>query len=225
MFFGQEKYLLAKDFAYMELKDRIIKGKLLPGQVLIEEKLAENLEVSRTPLREALIRLEVDELVVRKRNGRLRVAPVSIEEVKELFGVRNVLECMIIEQATKKATQADVLKLKQIIEMAGLAVANNNVDDIIRYGNQFHHCLYEISGHKTAVKMLTQLNDHITRYRRLIPGEFFNQNATVNDHEQLLKRMIDKEPKAAKQAMQAHIDQSLTAIVDVLTSMDEFNGK
>ncbi|NRG43991.1 GntR family transcriptional regulator [Bacillus sp. CRN 9] len=89
----------AKDIVYTKLKKGIISCEFKPGQAIIEDDLASELEVSRTPLREALQRLEIEELVIRQQNGRLKVAPVSVKEVKELFLVRSMLEGIVVLEA------------------------------------------------------------------------------------------------------------------------------
>src|SRR5699024_4894620 len=109
--------LTAKEFAYTEIKKQIIEGKLEPDIAIIEETLATNLEISRTPLREALQRLEQEDLVIRQNNGRLKVAPLSIQEVKELFEVRAKLESIMVMQATENMTDKDANKLTMIVNM------------------------------------------------------------------------------------------------------------
>ncbi|MCT8140504.1 GntR family transcriptional regulator [Anaerobacillus sp. CMMVII] len=106
--------LSTKDLVYMEIKDKIIKCELKPDQILNEEQLANELEISRTPLREALQRLEAQELIKRQKNGRLRVASISAEEVREMFNVRTLLEGLITREATLKATEEEVVKLEEI---------------------------------------------------------------------------------------------------------------
>ncbi|WP_245237488.1 GntR family transcriptional regulator, partial [Paenibacillus ihuae] len=83
---------LSKDNTYFELKQKIIDNELKPGQNVHEESLAALLGVSRTPLREAIQRLENEDFLVRQSNGRLKVAPVTLEELEEIFLVRGMLE-------------------------------------------------------------------------------------------------------------------------------------
>ena len=84
--------LSTKDFVYFEIKKRIIEGVLKASQPINQESLASELEMSRTPIREALQRLENEELIIRQPNGRLKVSPISIQEVQETFNVRSLLE-------------------------------------------------------------------------------------------------------------------------------------
>src|SRR5690625_2261069 len=106
-----------RDFAYTEIKKLIITWTLSPEDPIVEDRLATQLDISRTPLREALQRLEMEELVVRQMNGRLKVAPISIQEVKEIFTVRSKLEEIVVSQAVNQATESDVHHLSNVTLM------------------------------------------------------------------------------------------------------------
>ncbi|WP_161493832.1 GntR family transcriptional regulator [Virgibacillus necropolis] len=224
-FFPSDSEVLStRNFAYSEIKKQIIKGQLEPDATIIEEKLAKNLQISRTPLREALHRLEWEKFVDRKRNGRLKVASISIEEVKELFSVRRVLECMIVVNAAQNATKVDIQNLENLVEMASLVSSENNIEDILSYGNRFHSYLYDISGHKTAVKILYQLNDRISRYRRLVPIENLkNQKPASNGHKTILINMEKRDLPGVEKAMEDHINHSLEASIKIIKKYKAIN--
>src|SRR6478736_666407 len=101
----KNRRLSTKDFVYFEIKKRIIESVLKPDQPINEESLAAEVQISRTPIREALQRLEIEELIIRQPNGRLKVAPITTQEVNELFNVRSLLEGLITREATIKATE------------------------------------------------------------------------------------------------------------------------
>src|SRR3954454_16673108 len=92
--------LSTKDIVYFEIKKRIIESVLKPNQPINEENLASELQISRTPIREALQRLEIEELIIRQSNGRLRVAPISVQEAEEIFHIRSLLEGLVTRDAT-----------------------------------------------------------------------------------------------------------------------------
>lgn len=91
---SQGRWASATDYAYHVLKKQIIHGTLSPNQSIVEQTLSKELEVSRTPLREAIQRLEYEDLLTRKANGRLKVSPISIKDVEEIFIVRSKLEAV-----------------------------------------------------------------------------------------------------------------------------------
>src|SRR5690625_4864974 len=157
------------DVCSSDLKASIITGELKPDEPIVEKQLAQVLEISRTPLREALHRLELEELVVRQMNGRLKVASISVQEVKEIFTVRGKLEGLVVANATENAMAKDIDHLKTIVEMIKKSFEEGKIEEILYYGSEFHLSIYELSKNKTAVNILYQLNDHIYRYRRMIP--------------------------------------------------------
>ena len=207
------------DFAYSEIKQQIVTGTLEPDEPIIEEHLATQLEISRTPLREALQRLEIEELVIRQLNGRLKVAPISIKEVKEIFTVRRKLEEIVVAQATEYATEHELSKLTNMTKMIERNFRESNLDEMLYYGSEFHTFIYDLSRNRTAVKVLYQLNDHIHRYRRMIPTQTIEKLAkSIEEHERILKCMMTKDANGAVQAMSEHIESSLQ---DVIASIDK----
>src|SRR5690625_1765840 len=195
----------ARDFAYFEMKQKILEGVLAPDQPIVEEDLSSELGISRTPLRGALQQLEFENLVVRKSNGRLKVAPISIQEVKEIFNVRSKLEEIAVEQATENATKDDIRNLSNIVHMIKQTYSDGRIDDILHYGAQFHNYIYDLSGNGTVNNILTQLNDHIHRYRRLVPEQDINRVIEAGEeHEIILDRIAHKDKKGARQVIKEH---------------------
>ena len=206
--------IVSKDYAYMEIKKRIISGDLEPDQSLVEESLTSELEISRTPLREALQRLEMEELVVRQPNGRLKVASISKQEIEEIFVARSMLEGIVAGQAAQKADEKDIQKLSNILKQIEEASQAGDYKQMTHYGGEFHTCLYGISGNKMTVKILILLNDHIQRYRQLIPKRSKERTGkAVNEHNQILEHIIAKDVSGAEMAMREHILSSLAVLI------------
>mgnify|MGYP000869254504 FL=1 len=206
--------LSTKDYAYYEIKQRIISGDLEPDQPVNEESLAQELEISRTPLREALQRLEIEELLIRLPNGRLRVAPISVKEVEEIFEIRSYLEGIVAKQATMNASEDDIQNLAQLTREIVLAAEESRREDVVYFGNRFHNYLYEISGNQTACKILSQLNDHISRYRRLGPiRDAGRSRKAAEEHQAIFDRIAARDPEGAEKAMYTHIRNSLSTAV------------
>lgn len=208
-----------RDFAYGEIKKQIVIGELAPEEPIVEEHLAKKLDISRTPLREALQRLEIEEFVVRQTNGRLKVAPISIQEVEEIFTIRSMLEGIVVEQATKNATEKDIRHLQHMTNIFEKTYKVGDLDEILYYGEQFHTYIYELSGNKTAIKMLYQLNDHVHRYRRFVPWKTMRQPNSITDHKQIVQQISQQDEIGAKKAMEDHIIQSLRVVIRALRSI------
>jgi DNA-binding GntR family transcriptional regulator len=212
------KRYFASDIVYNELKKKIIELEYRPEETISEEMLSNELGVSRTPLRQALYRLELEGLIVKQSNGRMHVAPISIQEAEEIFKVREVLEGLIAREATKKITPEQINALKDILELMTRAAQENRIMDSIRYGSQFHHTLYEPSENKTAIQFLHQLNSRIERYRRLsgYRNPKYNSLLPVEEHERILKVLLQRDEELVEKVMRAHIRRSLVTTIETL---------
>lgn len=214
-----------RDFAYTQLKQKIVSGELKPDSPIVEEQIATKLSISRTPLREALQRLEMEELITRQHNGRLKVSPISTKEVKEIFTVRMKLEEIVIVEAINRVTEADYNHLANILLLIREMVKQNNIEDALYYGGHFHQYLYDISEHQLASNLLSQLNDRIYRYRRLMPTEQFDSfKQSIEEHELILTYVKDKDKEKAIRVIQDHLNNSLQAITQAIENKAKNEG-
>lgn len=207
----------AKDYAYVEIKQRIIEGVLLPDQQVSEEELCSKLDISRTPLRGALERLELEKLVVRQVNGRMKIAPISVKEVKEIFKVRSVLEGLAVSQATENVTEKDIKHLSELVKKIRENLEDNNVEQILHFGNEFHSHIYNLANNETVTDFLSQLYDRIYRYRRLVPNDSRERLIREEEeHQKILNCIIRGDKRAAELAMKEHIQNSLETAIKAI---------
>ncbi|WNS44706.1 GntR family transcriptional regulator [Paenibacillus sp. MMS20-IR301] len=205
---------LSKDNTYYTLKQKIIDSELEPDQAVNEENLAALLGVSRTPLREAIQRLENEDFLVRQPNGRLRVAPLSIKEVEEIFQIRSMLEGHIARSAARNATAKDIQRLTQILERLKHSFQLGDSHDVVSYGFEFHDYLSEISGLKTFEKVLNQLRDRSLRYCRYVSlhGDWNTQ--ADEEHYAILQMIAERDEEGAESSMREHILSSLSTALE-----------
>ncbi|MFD1778939.1 GntR family transcriptional regulator [Fredinandcohnia salidurans] len=209
----------AKDIAYTEIKERIIKCSFQPGEPIVEDELANELEISRTPLREALQRLEIEELVERQPNGRLKVASISVQEVKELFLVRSLLEGIIVVEAIDNITENDIKHMSYLVYMIKENSRESNYEDVNHFGSQFHSALYNLSHNRTVIKILYQLNDKISRYRRL--AHYVDTRKTSDEHEIILDHIVQKDRHNAEITIKNHILDSMNQAVEAVKRYED----
>ncbi len=204
----------AGDIAYEYLKNAILDGRLAAGESLLEEQLALQLQVSRTPLREALQRLESDELVVRQSNGRLLVAPLSVQQVEELFTVRSLIEGLVARQATERMTPEVLEKLRRITETMEQAAREGRTEAVSLHGEEFHTLLYGLSQNRYTIRLLAQLKDQIRRYRRIGPvSDAERAVRAAGEHRRMYEFMAAGRGREVELAMRSHIEASLASAV------------
>lgn len=211
----------AKDIAYEQVKEKIINCILKPGEPIIKGKLGEELEISRTPLREALQRLEIEELVTRNSNGTFSVAPISAKEVKELFIMRSKLEGILINDAIDNLTNQNIEYLTYLTKMVKITSRLEDYTDSENFGGKFHSAIYSISQNSTVVNIIYQLNDRINRYRRLAHNHFEDIKTSSEEHEYILEHMIRRDKKNAELEIEKHI---ITAMQVAVKAIEEFES-
>ncbi|ALC87027.1 MULTISPECIES: GntR family transcriptional regulator [Bacillaceae] len=204
---------LVKDNAYIGIKERIINGELAPDQILTEDYLTNLLQISRTPLREAIQRLEFEEFILRQPNGRFKVSSISKENAIEIYQMRSVMEGFIVRNATVKATSEDIKNLEKIIEKTRLSILNSDPQSTVLYGNEFHGLLYKISDMHIPIKFLSMLNDHSLRYRLLISKSGVWYPSTVEEHQTVVEYMKQRNVEAAEMTIKLHIEKSLSSLL------------
>lgn len=195
------------DWAFAELWQRIVAGDLAPGAKITEEGLAESLNVSRTPLREALRRLEETGLILRQRNRTLQVAPLSIEEMVELSKIRERLEGLVAREAALRVRDLDlaVAAAERIVHRMEALQSTNQFALVLRLGDEFHAKVRELSGLERTSDMLRRLLLAFERYRYLIGHDAVRVGQLVSEHREILEAIGSGDPRAAESEMCRHI--------------------
>lgn len=182
-----------------------------PDAQLREEQLAEEIEVSRTPLRQALYRLTLEGLIVKKPNGRIYVAPITLKEVEETYKVREVMEGLLAKEATINMTDEKLQELEDLLHLMKLSAEQNRNEHTVRYGRQFHNVLYSLSTNELAKRFVGQLNAQIERYRRIssYKNPAYIHTVPVQEHKEILRLIKEGDPEKVEVEMRRHIKRSL----------------
>ncbi|MDB5761599.1 MAG: GntR family transcriptional regulator [Herminiimonas sp.] len=208
----------AVELVVEKLRNRILNGKLAPGSQLRQESLAEELGVSRIPLREAFRLLSSEGLVELQPHRGAFVSLVSAEEVEELFELRQKIEPWLVEEAAAKISE-DVLK-----QAARLVVEMDKVKPE-RWGFlnwQLHEILYSAAEKPTALAMVKTLHDKSERYFRfqIVNAPIRKQSRT--EHLELIKACRERKGSVAREVMQHHIQDAAVQILAIVRQlMDE----
>lgn len=188
---------------YEELHARITRGEIQPGTRLYEPKLARSLEVSRTPLREALRMLSAEGLVEQQPTGGSIVAPLDLDQATELYEVRAVLEGLVARQAAERITDRQVDDLTRQVELMERLVDLER--EVLRLGKDFHASLEDIAQNHHCSTLLHQLRGHINRYRALSTHKTGRTHAAVAEHRHILQTLLSRSPEEAETAMRSHV--------------------
>jgi len=202
-----------KELSYENLKTMIIHHVLKPNEEIREEALAESLLVSRTPLRAAIQELLTEELLVRKKNGRLMVADITEEKVQEIFHLRALLEGYVVRITTPKIGPQQVHYLQLLNKELSAAFHSQNAKDFVTIGNSFHEYIWRNSELHTTLTMLYTIKSHIERFCYYVSAVDRWNASSIVEHEAILEAFIQQKPELAEKLMQQHIHNSLALLL------------
>ncbi|MQA97564.1 MAG: FCD domain-containing protein, partial [Streptosporangiales bacterium] len=189
--------------AYVRISDEIHDGTLRPGAPLVETILAKRLGMSRTPVRDALNRLEQDGLVERYDRG-LRVRRRSPEEILEIYEIRVVLEAMAARGAAERRTALDLVRLEQAQRRMG-ELADDDPVERVQLNRAFHRALWRAGHNTTLADMLARLSSHIYRYSSTTLQQEGRWDEANREHEALIEAIRDRDPDRAAEIAAAHL--------------------
>ncbi|WP_461174726.1 GntR family transcriptional regulator [Arthrobacter sp. Z1-9] len=201
--------------AYGELRQLILSGGLAPGSRVSQYELADKMQMSITPLREAIRRLSSEGLIIMDTHRDSRVADVSASEARELLEVRLSLEPSATELAAHRRTEADIVAMRTAAEKL-LPVTRVWGEEAITAHREFHRAVYAASHNASMIKLLDDLWDKSDRYRRLgleLPSGDEPRTIDLNQHHQILELVSSGDGPGAAELARTHIANSLTASV------------
>lgn len=205
------EYLPLRDVVFNTLRQAILKGELAPGERLMEIQLAERLGVSRTPIREAIRKLELEGLVLMIPRKGAEVAKISEKSLRDVLEVRRSLEELAIELACQRMTVEDMEKLEEAQNAFADAIASGDAMAIAESDEHYHDVIYQGTYNDRLVQILYNLREQMYRYRLEYIKDADKRQILLLEHDKILKAIRSRRAAEAKDTMRAHIDnQALT---------------
>ncbi len=203
-----------REKAYEILRDAIIKGKMPPRRRLIEDDLVKEFGVSRTPLREAIHKLEQDGLVVRCSTRGVMVAEASAKEVIELYDVRRYLESLAARRVAEQLTDEQAEVFTQFKRDADTYRARGDIEAARVSLHNAHEYLYDICDHELCMDLLLKLKAKIAKYGRISADRADRPLQAMQEHVNIIDCILSRDGEAAEAAMRQHIHNALEACID-----------
>jgi len=202
-----------REEVYESLKKSILHGKLKAGQRLIEETLAHQIGISRTPVREAFHKLERDDLVTRLPKGGFAVREFTKEDVEEIFGIRTALESYAAYLATQHIGPEKVSVLEKKIQESEKALENGDDEKVVQLHTEFHDLLYKSCKSNKLIEMINNFRDYFYRYRPALLRTEKNIRDSIEDHRQMLEAMKKKNPRLVERLVRNHLRKGMEIIL------------
>jgi DNA-binding GntR family transcriptional regulator len=204
------------DRVYSALRERLLRGDLPVGRRLVEQQLAAEYDTSRTPVREALRRLEGDGHIVRDRGGGMCPAAPSVKSMRELYEVRVALEVLCARRAASSGDRGRIEAIEQDWEALSVAwhdgAALPRGPDFVYADESFHRALAVASGNDVAESLLGDLNDRIRVLRIYDFTTDDRIGATIAEHLEIVRCVLSRDAEAAAAFMRAHVQRSALVV-------------
>ena len=196
-----------REMVYEELKMQILKGSIIPGTRMMEVELAEEMGVSRTPIREAIRKLEKEGLVTIEPRRGAYASMISTEDMVEILEVRQDLEGLAAYFAADRRTKSQMNELKQVSNSYNEAVKEGNMEAMIKHDTRFHHIIVESCRNKILVQMIEQLQELVLRFRYIYYDNFKRAENMPEEHEAIVAAIAEGDADKARAAADIHIER------------------
>lgn len=210
---NMNEYLPLRDVVFNTLRQAILKGELKPGERLMEIALADRLGVSRTPIREAMRKLELEGLVVMIPRRGAQVANITEKDLNDVLEVRIALENVAIEKACKRMTETEMGRLWLAAKEFEKTMEDGNLVKLAEADVAFHEIIYQASDNKRLIQVLNNVREQIYRYRVEYLKEGEIRDMLVKEHEELTKAIKERDIKKAQEISFRHIENQRMGII------------
>ncbi|MCL0106729.1 GntR family transcriptional regulator [Peptococcaceae bacterium] len=213
-----DNYKPLREAVFEAVRDAIISGKFKPGERLMEVQLAEEMGVSRTPVREAIRKLELEGFVKIMPHKGAYVAKVSIKDIIDVFEVRAALEALAARLAAKRITEDELKQLKRAaMSIADLADGHDihDIEEAVKVDTGFHDIIYKASRNEKLVQFITHLREQMKRFRATslaLPGR---TKMALEEHEKIVQALWDRNEELAAELSRKHIENAERSILEV----------
>ena len=203
-----------REIVYEQLKIQILTGKIAPGTRMMEVELAEDLGVSRTPVREAIRKLEKEALVVIEPRRGAYVSDVSVKEMVATLVVREDLEALAASLTAKRITKEELEGLEKKVTDYSEAIASGDMEQIIRADESFHHKIVALSGNKALIQLFSSVQELSLRFRYLYYEDFTRYENMPVEHKEILEAIRTGDGDAARIVSDNHVKKLKEFVVN-----------
>ncbi len=210
------QFMPLREVVFTTLRQAILKGELQPGERLMEITLANRLGVSRTPIREAIRKLELEGLVVMVPRKGAHVAHITEQELNDVLEVRRGLEEMAIEKACERITEDELLRLEAAAKTFSSLVNSDDLLALAEADVKFHDVIYDATHNRRLVQILNNLREQMYRYRMEYLKDADSRKLLDEEHKEICNAIRKRDIQRAHAYICQHIDNQQRGIVKSL---------
>ncbi|MCR4430375.1 MAG: GntR family transcriptional regulator [Tepidanaerobacteraceae bacterium] len=207
---------------YNQLKNAILNGVYKPGESLIELKVAKELGVSRTPVREAIRQLELEGLVSSIPNKGVVVEGVTEQDVEDIYTIRKMIEGLAARWAAEKITDEQLKEMKDVLDLMEFYTEKGEIDKVSELDTQFHDIIFRACNSRPLESVLTNFHHFIQRARLVSIKSTGRAPVSLEEHRNIYNALASHDPDAAEKAMVSHVDRARSNLYPFLESHKVF---
>jgi DNA-binding GntR family transcriptional regulator len=210
------EYLPLRDVVFNTLRQAILRGEMEPGERLMEIQLAQKLGVSRTPIREAIRKLELEGLVIMIPRKGAEVAHITEKDMRDVLEVRATLEELVVALACKNVTDEKLAELKAANKLFETAIVSKDVVNIVDADVHFHDIIYTMTDNARLIQIINNLREQMYRYRLEYVKDARTHSILISEHNDIIKQLKDRNVEQAKKVIYQHINNQEKGIIRLL---------
>ena len=208
-----DEFLPLRDVVFNTLRQAILTGELKPGERLMEIHLANRLGVSRTPIREAIRKLELEGLVTMIPRRGAEVAQITEKSMSDVLEVRRAMDALCVELACERITEEELVQLKEACGYFEQVVRTKDVKQIAQADVELHDIILQATGNQRLIQLVNNLSEQMYRYRFEYIKDFSQHERRVEEHRIIYESLVGRDKERACEAAKVHIDNQKKAII------------
>lgn len=209
-----DDFLPLRDVVFNTLRQAILTGELKPGERLMEIHLANRLGVSRTPIREAIRKLELEGLVVMIPRKGAEVAQITEKSLRDVLEVRRTLDALSAELACKRISDSEKEELKEACQRFEEATQNGDAKTIAMADVALHDIIVAATGNKRLIQLINNLSEQMYRYRFEYIKDSSQHQKLIEEHRIIYESIINQDIRTASETAKLHIDNQEKAVIN-----------
>lgn len=211
-----EGYKPLREVVFESLREAILNGRLKPGERLMEVQLAEEMGVSRTPVREAIRKMELEGFVVMIPRKGAYVAGISLKDIADVYEVRAALETLAAGLAAERITEEELEKLERHLVAVSEDAEHNDLAGWVTRDTEFHDTIYQASRNQRLIQIVNNLMEQIHRFRSTSLAYPGRMRIAVEEHKKLVEAISERNVPLAQSLAQEHVENAENSMLEAL---------
>lgn len=203
-----------REVVYESIRTTLIEGRVPAGERFVEKEYSQRLNISRTPVREALKQLESENLVEYVPRVGVVVKRITKGDVIEIYKIRESLEILVAECAMENITEEEIKEINELLDLTEKTNQQGDIEKVIELFSEFNTLIYKASKMKRLPIMISNLNTYLQRFRNISILDNNRREKALLEHRLIINSIVSKDKELAAKVIKSHLDDSLEVVVN-----------